>query len=458
MTNVAEVKPPSSTPPFCAKCGGKLFGAVVFCPYCGNQMPSTEGQKAAAADKAAGIAAAKESAREAEAPAVKKPDPVAPPVKVAEPVKEAVKPKPVTPAAPPPPPKPAPTPAPTPTPPVSTPPPAPPAPGGDTKSGGGGKRWLITLLVAGAAGWWFFGRDKGPDACDKALAEVQFAIAAGQVEDARVQSRAAGMVCTDNTRAKKAKDAEQSVQAMVKIQARQQADKDRQDRHAMKDKADCDRRFNQAKQLLTDRRPASASKATSAISSNCVELLNGQVASLTVEIQAQAMRADQLVQAADAAILAGNVALAAQKVEQLAGEDRDHAQLVNLRARVARLSAQSSAPAVVTPPPAPVPAPARPAPTPAPRPAPAQAPLPWPIQQPAPAPAPAAQQDNAQRDMANAFLRDAESSMQRHLYDEAKTYVKSAERMDPRNPDVARMKQRITQHELEYMRKAIVIQ
>lgn len=83
---------------------------------------------------------------------------------------------------------------------------------------------------------------------------------------------------------------------------------------------------------------------------------------------------------------------------------------------------------------------------------------PAPFQQSAPVSAPAAQQDNGQREMANAFLRDAESSMQRHLYDEAKTYVKSAERMDPRNPDVARMKQRITQHELDYMRKAIVIQ
>lgn len=450
MTNVAEVKPPSSTPPFCTQCGGKLFGAVVFCPYCGNQMPGAEGKKAAMASKASD----KEAAR-------KKAVPVTPPAKVAESASEAVKPKATTPAqfdptpaAPPPPPSAAPTPpAPAPTP-AAPPPPSPPptAPTG----GGGAKGWVIALLVAGAAGWWFFGRDKGPDACDKALADSQVAIAAGQIEEARVQSRAAAMVCTDSSRAKKVKEAEQAVQALVKEQARLQAEKDRQDRQAAKDKADCDRRYHQARQLLMDRKPASAARAAAALEAACVELLDGQVASLTVEIQAQAMRADYLVQVADEAIEAGNLTLAAQKVEQLAGEDREHAQLASLRARVARLSSPPPAPVVVTPPPAPTPAP-----VPArsiPMPAPAPAPRPAPVQQPAPVSAPAAQQDNAQSDMANAFLRDAESSMQRHLYDEAKTYVKSAERMDPRNPDVARMKQRITQHELDYMRKAIVIQ
>lgn len=449
MTNVAEVKTPSSTPPFCTRCGGKLFGAVVFCPYCGNQMPGAEGKKAAIASKASD----KEAAR-------KKAVPVTPPAKVVDSVSEAVKPKAINPTqtdpAPPAPPPAAPKaastpPAPAPTP-AAPPPPSPPhtAPAGDGAQGGGGKGWVIALLLAGAAGWWFFGREKGPDACDKALADSQVAIAAGQVEDARVQSRAAAMICTDGARAKKAKEAEQSVQTLVKEQARLQAEKERQSRQAAKDKADCDRRYYQARQLLMDRKPASASRAASALDASCVELLDGQVASLTVEIQAQAMRADYLVQVAEEAIEAGNLPLAAQKVEQLAGEDREHAQLASLRASVARLSSPSPAPVVVTPPPASAPVPARTVPTPAPRPA--------PVQQSAPVSAPAVQQDNAQRDMANAFLRDAESSMQRHLYDEAKTYVKSAERMDPRNPDVARMKQRITQHELDYMRKAIVIQ
>lgn len=458
MTNVAEVKTPPSTPPFCTRCGGKLFGTVVFCPYCGNQMPGAEGKKAAMASKASD----KEAAR-------KKAVPVPPPAKVVGSASEAVKPKastptptdptppapspppPAAPKAAPPPPAPAPAPA-------APPPPSPPptAPAGDGAQGGGGKGWVIALLLAAAAGWWFFGRDKGPDACDKALADSQIAIAAGQVEDARVQSRAAAMVCSDSARAKKAKEAEQSVQAFVKEQARLQAEKERQSRQAAKDKADCDRRYQQARQLLMDRKPASASRAASALDASCVELLDGQVASLTVEIQAQAMRADYLVQVADEAIEAGNLPLAAQKVEQLAGEDRDHAQLASLRARVARLASPPPAPVIVTPPPASAPVPA-PAPGPV-RTAPMPAPRPASVQQSAPVSAPAAQQDNAQREMANAFLRDAESSMQRHLYDEAKTYVKSAERMDPRNPDVARMKQRITQHELDYMRKAIVIQ
>lgn len=444
---MAEVKTPSSTPPFCTRCGGKLFGAVVFCPYCGNQMPGAEVKKAAMASKASD----KEAAR-------KKAVSVTPPATVAESASEAVKPKATTPAqsdptpaAPPPPPSAAPTPpAPAPTP-AAPPPPSPPPTTAPT-GGGGAKGWVIALLVAGAAGWWFFGRDKGPDACDKALADSQVAIGAGQVEEARVQSRAAAMVCTDSSRAKKAKEAEQAVQALVKEQARLQAEKDRQDRQAAKNKADCDRRYHQARQLLMDRKPASAARAAAALEASCVELLDGQVASLTVEIQAQAMRADYLVQVTDEAIEAGNLTLAAQKVEQLAGEDREHAQLASLRARVARLSSPPPAPVVVTPPPAPAPVPARSVPMPAP------APRPVPVQQSAPVSAPAAQQDNAQRDMANAFLRDAESSMQRHLYDEAKTYVKSAERMDPRNPDIARMKQRITQHELDYMRKAIVIQ
>lgn len=444
MTNVAEVKPPSSKPLFCTRCGDKLFGVVVFCPYCGNQMPDAEGKKVAIASKAS----EKEVAR-------KKSDLSAPAAKMAVPVSEAVKPKVSTPAEsdltpPPPVPKAAQTPpasAPTP----SAPPPPSPPPTAPT-GGGGGKGWVIALLVAGAAGWWFFGRDKGPDACDKALADSQVAIGAGQVEEARVQSRAAAMVCTDSSRAKKAKEAEQAVQALVKEQAHLQAEKDRQDRQAAKNKADCDRRYHQARQLLMDRKPASAARAAAALEASCVELLDGQVASLTVEIQAQAMRADYLVQVTDEAIEAGNLTLAAQKVEQLAGEDREHAQLASLRARVARLSSPPPAPEVVTPPPASAPVPTRSVPMPAP------APRPAPVQQSAPVSAPAAQQDNAQRDMANAFLRDAESSMQRHLYDEAKTYVKSAERMDPRNPDIARMKQRITQHELDYMRKAIVIQ
>lgn len=53
--------------------------------------------------------------------------------------------------------------------------------------------------------------------------------------------------------------------------------------------------------------------------------------------------------------------------------------------------------------------------------------------------------------MAKTFLLDAETAMNQFKFDAAKTFVESARRIDPNNPQAAKLSSRIKERELQYL-------
>lgn len=60
---------------------------------------------------------------------------------------------------------------------------------------------------------------------------------------------------------------------------------------------------------------------------------------------------------------------------------------------------------------------------------------------------------NPQAELAQSFLRDAETAMTQLKFDAAKTYVESARRIDPGNPQAAALMHRIKERELQYLKE-----
>lgn len=99
------------------------------------------------------------------------------------------------------------------------------------------------------------------------------------------------------------------------------------------------------------------------------------------------------------------------------------------------------------------------------RPAPAAAPLPPAVPVPSPAPvvpvvptAPTVPATAATDALVQDFLKDAQTHLQRQQFDKAKAFAESAARIAPNNADVVRMKRKIQQQELQYLRDNITIE
>lgn len=95
----------------------------------------------------------------------------------------------------------------------------------------------------------------------------------------------------------------------------------------------------------------------------------------------------------------------------------------------------------------------RPAPTPAPLPP--AAPVPVPSSAPVVTVAPSAAATDA---LVQDFLKDAQTHLQRQQFDKAKAFAESAARIAPNNADVVRIKRKIQQQELQYLRDNITIE
>ncbi len=217
--------------------------------------------------------------------------------------------------------------------------------------------------------------------------------------------------------------------------------------------------------LVSDLRLHSARTALDALSPACQTSARGKDLRSQVEAKLQAAVATETEFRARLSL--GNFQGARASLDELSGMDREHPGLAILRNELAatqRSVVTGGSPAEATAVPnvlSPVPAHA-PAPTPsaratqslppvvvAPRP-----PLPpSPSAPAAPSPAPA----NGQADMAQSFLRDAESALGQLKFDAAKTYVESARRLDPSNPQIPALARRIRERELEYTRKEMTI-
>lgn len=69
-----------------------------------------------------------------------------------------------------------------------------------------------------------------------------------------------------------------------------------------------------------------------------------------------------------------------------------------------------------------------------------------------------ASRSSAQGELLRSFLRDAELSLQQQRYGMAKTYAESAQRIDPRNAEAARLLRRIKEQEMRPMRDRVVVE
>lgn len=406
----------------CSACRHKLWSVVAYCPFCGVQA-------AVAADDAAEPAQAEAAVVPKAAPAPAAPTPAAPEAiskeavqagsrkaaaEVVEPKKPA-KPKQPRPAPEVPPAAPQPKeqdkPA---APAVPPPPPRPPSIAG--------KKWFLGASAACVLVYLFWNpKPSGPDACDQSLAQAQSAMQQENAQEARRHSQAAIDSCKDKQRALLAKTTDSGAQALLKTQLQAQARAEQQSRQLAQQESQqriaCEGSNRLTSDLIRTARLESARQNLQRAGEACHH--RGETQGLLLQIEDKQTIANQATADASAHLADGAWGLARASIDLLSQTNRESAKLPELRAALSKAQAASAEAAA--------------------RPAPAAAPAP-------------------QTELLRSFIRDAEASMQQRLYDKAKTYAESAQRIDPRNPEVTRLLRRIREHEMSYLRDRIVIE
>ncbi|UOD27444.1 hypothetical protein INH39_18115 [Massilia violaceinigra] len=408
----------------CTTCASPLCSDVKYCPFCGD---GTTAQ--ARANKPAARAAAPAAAPVAEAAAA------APRARRAP--ETAAAPAPAVPAARPGPAGPA-VPAAAAGPAVAaregvrgTPPsfPVPPAPVAPKKGGFG--KWVVLAVIAAGLFLYFKNKpDQNEVACNAAFDAGNKALLAKDMAGARSQALLANGSCTGDLRNKA-----QSLQTALES--------------AESASSGCLRSFRTIDSHLDDHKLASAREALNRLSSRCsaepdAAQARGKLTAAVVATQAaQAILRE--------ALDANDVAAAKTAYARLLGLNRENPDLASLKKELAQSVAAAAeaavAPAVAA---APEPAPARPA-----------APAPVRVQETArpsspPPPSRKPETDSGaavKAEMAGSFLREAETALSQKKFDAAKTYVESARRMDPNNPRLDSMLQRINDREHQVLQQ-----
>ncbi len=407
----------------CSACRQTLWGLVRYCPFCGAKMASDEA--CTSADAGAGEEpelAPPQDVAEAETPAVVK-------APVAKRKLAAPAPNPPTPEKPR---------QRAPQPPENTSgngpqegaskPAAPAAPTAPTASPRGNPlhKLLAGAALAGVLVYWFWDSPpSGPDACDQSLALAQSATQQENAQEARQYSQEAMGACKDTARARLAKTADESAQALLKTQLQAKARAEQQSRQLEQQQAQqqaqqrmaCEGVNRLTASLLQTARLDSARQNLQRVDDACRQM--GETQALSAQLGGLQATANKATADASAHLADGALGPARTSIEVLASVNRESADLPELRAALNKAQAAMADAAVRS----------------------------------APAPAPA-----VQTELLRSFLRDAEASMQQRLYDKAKTYAESAQRIDPRNPEVARLLRRIKEHEMSYLRDRIVIE
>lgn len=404
----------------CSGCSVTLQGEVAFCPFCGEGVDGAVrkvGQVAApvAAQNAAPVAA------------------VPPPPSVPVPAVPVVTPRPVaapTASVPPaaavlPPSAPA-----TPYRPASDRAPIPPAArkGGKGKWIAGGIALLLVVLYNVGSG------DKPvieENACESAFDLGTQAVTSGDLAAARTQALRASAECGDKERAK--------------VNTLQRA-------IAAAEKTDntCQRNFRAIDGLLQDSRPGRARAGLNELTAACSNKPEAEALRTRLEATQEAIKA--ALADVRSALDARDQAQARAALAKLTSLNRDEPSLNQLKWEVDALDAAAAAAAQPAPPAevfmpgaAPVP----------------RAPSQEPAAQRAPtAPTASVTQDAgaAQRtSMATMFLRDAEQALLQRKFDAAKTYVESARRADPNNPQLDSMMQQIRDRERQMLQEETTI-
>lgn len=404
----------------CPSCDARLYDVVKHCPFCGVEQPVAEQTGAVdtppgrmVADAAvAAVAPVAAAPSPAPAAAVNAPPPAAPPVvkptAPAEPVKAP----------------PAGAPSVSPKPDVAAPPPPKPQ-----RSKAGIVMALALGLAVLAGGSYLIGKPtKKEDACDQALNQAAVLLSSGDAAGAHGQTVLAMASCSGETRVK-AGELQAAADKLIAGQAQ------------------CERSFRRIGSQIAEHRLQSARGTLDQLDTACAESLQGKGLRSQIETAqaaATAAETEMRKQMADGDLKAARVAF-----DQISANNREHPDLAALRQELAAgVKAQEST--------APMNAPAATAPA---------GTTPRDIQRevqrespqaagPQPTlPAVAAPPTlNPQAEMAQSFLRDAEAAMNQLKFDAAKTYVESARRLDPGNPQAATLARRIKERELQYLK------
>ncbi|OLP08210.1 hypothetical protein BLL52_0498 [Rhodoferax antarcticus ANT.BR] len=382
----------------CPGCNAPLYDAVAHCPFCGVAQPVTDDQpvgQAAGASVAAAATAAPIRAP-TPGPAAAAPAPAAV-LKPKPPVLPA-KTKATEPAAEPVTPL-----APSPATPMRDEPPPPQAKPPRSKKG-----IVVTLGLAALVGAYLFTQPSQKEtACDQALNQAAAMLAGGDAANARAQTVLAQTSCSGEARSK-AGELQSAADKLLAVQAR------------------CERSFRRIDSQITEHRLQSARSTLDEIDTSCADSPQGKGLRTQIEtaqVAAAAAEAEMHKQLAD-----GDLKAARAAFDQISANNREHPDLATLRRELAarvkatesdqptNAAAAAAAAAAATP--------AREAP---------------------------------QSEMAQSFLRDAQTAMNQLKFDTAKTYVESARRLDPNNPLAPALARRIRERELQYLEEATSI-
>jgi len=306
-----------------------------------------------------------------------------------------------------------------------------------TRKGGKGK-WIaggiaLLLVVLYNVG----SRDKPvieENACESAFDQGTKAVTSGDLDAARTQALRASAECGDKERAK--------------VNTLQRA-------IAAAEKTDntCQRNFRAIDGLLQDSRPGRARAGLNELTAACSNKPEAEALRTRLEATQEAIKA--ALADVRSALDARDQAQARAALAKLTSLNRDEPSLNQLKWEVDALDAAAAAAAQPAPPaevfmPGAAPVPRAPSPEPAAQRVPS-APS---------APSASGTQDAgaAQRtSMATMFLRDAEQALLQRKFDAAKTYVESARRADPNNPQLDSMMQQIRDRERQMLQEETTI-
>jgi hypothetical protein len=406
----------------CSGCSAKLQGEVAFCPFCGEGVDGAVRKVVPAAAPVAVPVAASVAAVPAP-PSVPVPAaPVVTPQPVAAPTAS------VPPAAAVPPPS---APA-TPSRPAADRAPIPPA----TRKGGKGK-WIAGGIALLLVVLYNVGSGDKPvieeNACESAFDLGTQAVTSGDLAAARTQALRASAECGDKERAK-VNTLQRAIAAAEKT-----------------DNA-CQRNFRLIDGLLQDSRPGRARAGLNELTAACSNKPEAEALRTRLEATQESIKA--ALADVRSALDARDQAQARAALAKLTALNRDEPSLNQLKWEVDALDAAAAAAAQPAPPaevfmPGAVPVPR----------APSQ------VQEPVAPRAPTAPSASGTQDggaaqrtsMATMFLRDAEQALLQRKFDAAKTYVESARRADPNNPQLDSMMQQIRDRERQMLQEETTI-
>lgn len=284
---------------------------------------------------------------------------------------------------------------------------------------------VVVFVLASMAGVYALvqpGKKDGP--CTQAMNQAAALLTAGDATGARGQAVLALAACSGEERVKAGE-----LQAAAE--------------RALAAQANCERGFRRTSSQIAVRSLQSARATLDQLDTACGVSAQGK------DLRTQIETGQAAANAAEAEmrrhLAAGDLKAARTSLDQVGANNREHPDLAVLRQELAEAAkAAATAPSVIGATPS--------ATAPVARHDPPPEPAPSVRQQPASVAPAAPATTNPQAEMAQSFLRDAEAALNQLKFDAAKTFVESARRMDPSNPQVAVMARRIKEREVQYLK------